>query len=71
MDTTEPIYRTGYRSRAGIGGPVTCAACGCRLEALAAVVAMRTSGRWVGVTPAGVASIASMPCTTRAVGSTS
>jgi hypothetical protein len=34
MDTQEPIYRTGYRASAGIGGPVTCAACGCRLEAL-------------------------------------
>ena len=31
--TIEPIYRTGYRTRPESGGPVTCAACGCRLQA--------------------------------------
>ena len=35
MDASEPIYRTGYRRPHDVGGPVTCAACGCRLEALA------------------------------------
>jgi hypothetical protein len=34
MDTDEPIYRTGYRLRSEIGGPITCATCGCRLDAL-------------------------------------
>ena len=34
MDAIEPIYRTGYRRRHEVGGPVTCDACGCRLQAL-------------------------------------
>jgi hypothetical protein len=35
MESNEPIYRTGYRTRAEVaGGPVTCATCGCRLVAL-------------------------------------
>ena len=33
MDAPEPIYRTGYRLRHDVGGPVTCALCGCRLQA--------------------------------------
>ena len=32
MEPIEPIYRTGFRTRGEPRGPVTCDACGCRLQ---------------------------------------
>ena len=32
MEHIEPIYTTGFRPRDEAFGPVTCAACGCRLQ---------------------------------------